>query len=556
MSNPSYSFRSSSTKSQRWFITVVLISIQTWLSQAVHVAPRHCRGGVKHLHLSVGKDPSTQMTISFASAWSEPGIEAPIAGVHLGTSPNHLDRFVGEHEFPVTYVSGLLGKAGHHYYSPFQHHITIDNLEPNTTYYYIAVVGDRRLGIDNLRDTPLKDHPSQHQNLDAENKIMSAQEQISRDNDEGSLRHALRRLAPPPYDGHNKACLEGFQVRSFRTAPLPGSEAAKSATFAIIGDLGQFDHSKETLVHMAKHGAGIDAVVLVGDIAYTEYDHRRWDTFFDFLDDYSIFDQVPLQVAIGNHDIDKQENGHELFQAYEARFRMPQVYPPEIGTFDGPAGLLNMDAPPYPLPYEWGNAYYFFDYGPAKHIVLSAYSNMNPGSKQYIWLISELLKVDRNITPWVLVTIHVPIYNTFGLHLHDLQIKAAKEHLEPLFVQYHVNVVFTGHIHAYLRTANVAMDEVTETGPLHITIGAGGRNCDAPFKSEEPEPWVVQRDASIYGYGKFQIFNATHAEWRWIHLSASDNFDYNRVKGNDDIHLPQLDHDEHILENQYFLAQR
>ncbi len=110
-----------------------------------------------------------------------------------------------------------------------------------------------------------------------------------------------RSLCPPPYDGHEKPCLEGFQVRSFTTAPRPGSEAATSATFAIIGDLGQFDHSRETLEHMTKNRDGIDAVVLVGDIAYTEYDHRRWDTFFDFLDDFSIFDEVPLQVAIGNH---------------------------------------------------------------------------------------------------------------------------------------------------------------------------------------------------------------------------------------------------------------
>ena len=70
-------------------------------------------------------------------------------------------------------------------------------------------------------------------------------------------------------------------------------------------------------------------------------------------------------------DIDKQENGKEIFQAYETRFRMPHVHPPELGVYDGPPGFLNMDVPPYPLPYEWGNAYYVFDYGPAKHIVHS-----------------------------------------------------------------------------------------------------------------------------------------------------------------------------------------
>jgi hypothetical protein len=252
-------------------------------------------------------------------------------------------------------------------------------------------------------------------------------------------------------------------------------------------------------------------------------------------------------------DIDKQENRNEIFEAYEARFRMPQVRPAELGVYDGPPGHLSMESPPYPLPYEWGNAYYSFVYGPALHIVISAYSSMEPDSTQYLWLFHELEEVDRDVTPWVLVTIHVPLYNTFSLHQHDHQIKAAREHLEPLFVKYHVNLIFTGHIHAYQRTANVANDTLTEDGPIHITIGAGGRQCDAPYKSDEAELWVVKRDASFYGYGKFTIFNQTHAEWKWIPLSPSDKHDYNVVRG-EDVHLPQLNHDQLVVENQFFLS--
>ena len=79
-----------------------------------------------------------------------------------------------------------------------------------------------------------------------------------------------------------------------------------------------------------------------------------------------------------------------------------------------------MDAPPYPLPYEWGNAYYAFTYGPARHIIVCAYSDMSPGSTQHTWLENELASIDRERTPWVLLTIHVPLYNTFALHHHDL----------------------------------------------------------------------------------------------------------------------------------------
>jgi hypothetical protein len=74
-------------------------------------------------------------------------------------------------------------------------------------------------------------------------------------------------------------------------------------TFGLIGDIGQFEHSQETLEHMKAHVKGIQAVVLVGDIAYPGMDERLWDTFFDFLDDHSNFDTLPLQIAAGNHGV-------------------------------------------------------------------------------------------------------------------------------------------------------------------------------------------------------------------------------------------------------------
>ena len=234
---------------------------------------------------------------------------------------------------------------------------------------------------------------------------------------------------------------------------------------------------------------------------------------------------------------------------------MPRVHPPELGVYDDgdcEDGKMNMDAPPYPLPYEWGNSYYAFTYGPARHVIVNAYADMSPGSTQYEWLQNELALIDRERTPWVLLTMHPPIYNTFALHHHDPQIFAAKEHLEPLMVEHHVNVVLTGHIHAYQRTDYVAFNNLTSTGPMHITIGAGGRKCDAPFTNKEPEEWLKVRDASMYGYGRLVIENSTHAEWRWIPIAPSELHDYNQVQGEDELHLPSLDHDKHMIENQYY----
>ena len=267
------------------------------LCSADRIFPRRCQGNPKHIHIAVGSDPTTQMTITFATKWSYPGVSAPVGGVHVGTSPDNLDRFIEEQEFPLSYNS--TNPRGLKYYSPYQHHILVDGLEPGTTYYYVVVAGPRDEGTSALRGKPLRDHPSQHihahEDLIAESHILDEDELNALEEDSG------RRLAAPdpPYDGSNKPCTEGHKVRSFTTAPETDPDSA--IAFAIIGDLGQFHHSKETLESMNEHSDEFNAVILVGDIAYTGFDHRRWDTFFDFLDDYSLFDEKPLQIAAGNH---------------------------------------------------------------------------------------------------------------------------------------------------------------------------------------------------------------------------------------------------------------
>ena len=262
-----------------------------------------------------------------------------------------------------------------------------------------------------------------------------------------------------------------------------------------------------------------------------------------------------MQICPGNHDIDKYETSNEIFLAYEYRFRMPQVEPAQLGVYDGPLGKLNMDQPPYPLPYEYGNSYYSWKYGGVHFIMVNAYASMEQGSKQQRFIKKELQSVKRDITPWVIVVIHTPIYNTFGLHRADPQIVAAKENLEPLFVQYKVNLIFAGHIHAYSRTYAVAMDQLNDTGPIHITVGAGGRKCEAPFAERIPEKWIAIRDATMYGFGMLRIHNATTAEWDWIQTSPTDDDrHYNQLKGFPEEKLAAGPSNDHVyLTNQYYL---
>eukprot|EP00980_Cylindrotheca_fusiformis_P030099 scaffold24367_cov127-Cylindrotheca_fusiformis.AAC.1 len=199
--------------------------------------PRHCKGGAKHIHLAVGHDPACEITISFATKWSEPSVTPPVAGVHIGLKPNQLDRFFPEQGFPSAYESML--SHGRAYHAPYQHHIEVTGLEPDTTYYYVAVAGDREDGVETLKVRPLRDHPTQH-----------VERFEDEDEDVEDDPHKRRRLNPPYYDGSDKPCIESHRVRSFKTAP---ASSDNPVSFAIIGDLGQFEHSQETLDHMRDH---------------------------------------------------------------------------------------------------------------------------------------------------------------------------------------------------------------------------------------------------------------------------------------------------------------
>lgn len=514
------------------------------------VYPRHCGGKVRHVHLAVGRNPATEMIVSFASV---PSIYAPpIGGVLVGTSADALNTAHMETEAAVGYnLTDDLKRKGNYgdvYFSPTYHHVTVTGLEPATTYYYKPVIHS------SLRSFSKYDIRRPDEMLEAFEEFVVEEEGVDDENDR--RRRYLSGLLP--YDGTKNGCPSEDKIRTFRTAPAPATGGDDSTyapvSFAIIGDLGQFPHSEETLARLIRSRDEVDSIILAGDIAYSNMDHRQWDTFFDFLDDYPIADHKPMQVVPGNHDIDKLKESQEIFLGYEHRFRMPRVHPPKLGLYDGPPGFLNMDIPPYPLPYEWGNAYYAYSYGPARFIMISSYSSVEPGSTQYNWIVHELSSVDRSVTPWVVVVLHTPLYNTFALHRRDAQIEACKNNLEPLFVEHKVNMVFSGHIHAYLRTNNVVTGGVLDpTGPIHITVGAGGRKCEAPFYSEEPEPWVAVRDATIYGYGMFRIMNQTHAQWDWVHTGTADNREGNQIYKSDATLPPGPATDRVLIENQYFL---
>lgn len=55
---------------------------------------------------------------------------------------------------------------------------------------------------------------------------------------------------------------------------------------------------------------------------------------------------------------------------------------------------------------------------------LSAYISTLPGSAQFKWLAKDLAAVDRTVTPWVVVMMHPPLYNTLSYHYKAADVSA------------------------------------------------------------------------------------------------------------------------------------
>lgn len=104
--------------------------------------------------------------------------------------------------------------------------------------------------------------------------------------------------------------------------------------------------------------------------------------------------------------------------------------------------------------------YYSFDYSSVHFISLNSTQDYSVGSAMYNWLEQDLQAADEK---WKILFMHYPPYSS-GPHgnTEDMQ-----DSLVPLFENYDVDIVLTGHDHDYERNNTV-------NGVLYLVSGGGG----------------------------------------------------------------------------------
>jgi len=141
----------------------------------------------------------------------------------------------------------------------------------------------------------------------------------------------------------------------------------------------------------------------------------------------------------------------------------------------------------WPYPYVAAH-YWSFDYGPVHITVLDQYTPYTVGSDQYNWLVNDL---SSSTKPWKFILLHGPGWSAAGGHENNTSVQT---YIQPLCVQYGVQIVFGGHNHYYARAV--------VDGIHHITTGAAGAPFHTPLSGQ---PYVVVTVASTLEFCKVDI---------------------------------------------------
>jgi hypothetical protein len=295
-------------------------------------------------------------------------------------------------------------------------------------------------------------------------------------------------------------------IDQFHTAPADGTGTIR---FVAFGDSGNGSTAQGQIASRLD-AETFDFAIHTGDVAYGEGTYAQFESFFfpyyrDWLRHAAFF------PSIGNHD-DRTSSA----TPYRSLFALPR---------DGAS-------PAFPNNAE---RFYSFDYGPVHFIALdteAAFQNTARRQEQVAWLTEDLqASQDR---PWRVVFFHRSPYSSGGEHGSELPVRQA---FGPIFEQYNVQLVITGHEHDYERlvpwreSTNVARQAVT-----YIVTGGGGAGLYPAGRAE----WTAfSRSAHHYMRATMTASDLT-IEAVGTSGSVFDRFTLNRALQEGDAAAPQV----------------
>lgn len=301
---------------------------------------------------------------------------------------------------------------------------------------------------------------------------------------------------------------------SFRTAPPPDAPIRfiAYADMAVSAAPGAVETSLRVSQRLDADPDGYAFLIHVGDLGYAEGNVAIWDEWMSYIEPLS--SRLPYHVSIGNHEYDYEEGGeHDPSGAGKAWH--PNFWNGGVDS-GGECGLPTARRFAMPAsPESRGVFWYSFSAGMVHVAMISSEHDPSADAPMGAWLAADLAAVDRERTPWVVLGIHRPMYETEEYASDFAVANGLRAILEPLLLKSSVDVVIAGHYHSFFRTCAVANGVCTPGAPVHYTTGAAGASLDnAPLYPGYE--YVAKYDGAHFGYSVVTVINRTAMKMEWF----------------------------------------
>ncbi|TMW56134.1 hypothetical protein Poli38472_008782 [Pythium oligandrum] len=309
--------------------------------------------------------------------------------------------------------------------------------------------------------------------------------------------------------------------------PMPGptesvrlfvpKSASADLTWSVWADLGSLIQggtagvALPALEQAALHDKSFDAIFNLGDLSY-ELTQTNGKDYMDRLE--PITSAVPMHVTTGNHEYEHALAPEYTLRNYNRRFagqfagmgKASGSGSNEFFSFD--SGLIHFSMLNTEL---YGNDLYVKQDDKGEWKEYDDTEREKDSKKMAEWFEKDLKQVDRQKTPYVVVTSHrCPFKAPKGL---DKKSNRYGDEIVPLLAKYKVDLLLCAHTHLYL-----VLKESEWKGnriPPTIVSGAPG-NADGLDVLEDLKlgDFKVEFSAKAFGYG---LLKATEKqlEWKW-----------------------------------------
>lgn len=276
----------------------------------------------------------------------------------------------------------------------------------------------------------------------------------------------------------------------FRTHPRPGSDT--STRIWVLGDSGRGNEGQLNvyggyLKYVSRTKRKSNLWLMLGDNAYNDGKEEEYQTkLFDVYGSTLI--NTVLWPTFGNHDGYSASSQNQDGPYYDI-FSLPSS-----GEVGGVASGTE--------------AYYAFDYGKIHFICLNSYDVDRASTAQMAeWLKADLASTKQR---WKIAYWHHPPYSK-GSHDSDTESELVemRENLLPILEQGGVDLVLSGHSHAYERTMLINGHyglSTTLTSAMILNTTSGNRDLREGYKKKNKSNsagsvYVVAGNGALVGGG-------------------------------------------------------